>query len=115
MVTTLPTRRISIATAALLLAMSATPAPAADLMLQSGSVTVDGEQVYFESVGAGDPVVLSHGNGGTHAVWFQQVVVLAQKYRVITWDQRGFGRSTNVNRRSSQKWRSKISRRCSTT
>lgn len=94
-------RHQSIVTAALLLTMVAPSAQAANLILQSGSVTVDGEQIYYESVGAGDPVVLSHGNGGTHAIWFQQVVVLAQKYRVITWDQRGFGRSTNVNKRSS--------------
>lgn len=85
-----------IAMAILLLAGFSTPAAAADLMLQSGFVSVDGEQIYFESIGAGETVVLTHGSGGTHAVWYQQVVVLAQKYRVITWDQRGFGRSTNA-------------------
>ena len=40
-------------------------------------------------------VILSHGKGGTHAIWYQQIPVLAQHYHVITWDQRGFGRSTN--------------------
>jgi 2-succinyl-6-hydroxy-2,4-cyclohexadiene-1-carboxylate synthase len=64
-------------------------------------VESSGEQIYFESVGTGDPVVLLHGSGGNHAVWYQQVPVLAQKYRVITWDQRGFGRSTNVKRQAS--------------
>jgi pimeloyl-ACP methyl ester carboxylesterase len=33
--------------------------------------------------------------GGNHAVWFQQVPVFARTYQVVTWDQRGFGRSTN--------------------
>jgi 3-oxoadipate enol-lactonase len=80
--------------------MFATSAPAADLMLQSGFVENDGEQIYFESIGAGDTVVLSHGAGGNHAVWYQQVPFLAKKYRVITWDQRGFGRSTNVNKQA---------------
>lgn len=98
--TTPQSRQSSIATATLLLAMFAASALAADLMLQSGFVENDGEQIYFESVGAGDAVVLSHGGGGNHAVWYQQVPVLALKYRVITWDQRGFGRSTNVSQQS---------------
>lgn len=66
-----------------------------DLTLESGFVESGGEQIYFEAVGVGDPVVLCHGLGGNHAIWFQQVPLLAQNYRVITWDQRGFGRSSN--------------------
>lgn len=61
----------------------------------SGFVQVVGDEVYYESFGEGKAVVLSHGLGGNHAIWYQQVPVLAQSYRVITWDQRGFGRSTN--------------------
>ena len=40
-------------------------------------------------------VVLSHGAGGSHAVWYQQVPEIGQKYRVVTWDSQGFGNSTN--------------------
>lgn len=62
-----------------------------------GFVESDGEQIYFESWGSGDEaVVLSHGMGGNHAIWYQQVPVLAGEFRVVTWDQRGFGRSTNL-------------------
>lgn len=98
--TTPRSRQGSIATATSLLAIFAASALAADLMLQSGFVENDGEQIYFESVGTGDAVVLSHGGGGNHVVWYQQVPALAQKYRVITWDQRGFGRSTNVSQQA---------------
>ena len=42
-------------------------------------------------------VVLGHGAGGNHAIWFQQVPVFEREHRVITWDQRGFGNSTNRN------------------
>ncbi len=57
----------------------------------------DGDEVYFECHGAPDApvVVLGHGAGGNHGIWFQQVPELAGDYRVVTWDQRGFGLSTN--------------------
>jgi 2-succinyl-6-hydroxy-2,4-cyclohexadiene-1-carboxylate synthase len=62
---------------------------------QSSFVEVDGERLYCESVGEGEPLVLCHGAGGNHAVWYQQVPVFARTRRVVTWDHRGFGRSTD--------------------
>lgn len=63
----------------------------------TGTVASGGEDITYEVVGD-DPakpwVVLTHGAGGSHAVWFQQVPALAQRYRVVTWDCRGFGTST---------------------
>jgi 3-oxoadipate enol-lactonase len=68
-------------------------------MQTNGCLAIDGDDVYFEAVG--DPeapvVVLGHGAGGNHAIWFQQVPVFEREHRVITWDQRGFGNSTNRN------------------
>jgi len=63
----------------------------------NGCLSRDGDDVYFETHGAPDApiVVLGHGAGGNHAIWFQQVPEFANDYRVITWDQRGFGSSTN--------------------
>ncbi len=57
-----------------------------------------GERVWFETAGEGPDLILSHGLGGNGAVWFQQVPFFSRHRRVITWDQRGFGRSTNVTR-----------------
>jgi pimeloyl-ACP methyl ester carboxylesterase len=64
---------------------------------EPGSLSRDGDEIYFETVGAPDApvVVLGHGAGGNHAIWYQQVPVFARDYRVVTWDQRGFGNSTN--------------------
>jgi len=70
------------------------------MKLRSGFVDSGGEQIYYETLGAGDPVVLAHGLGGNHAIWYQQVPVLAAGYQVITWDQRGFGRSTDAHKQS---------------
>lgn len=55
-----------------------------------------GDEVWFETAGDGPDLVLCHGLGGNTAVWYQQVPHFAQRYRVISWDQRGFGRSTNT-------------------
>lgn len=73
-----------------------------DLQWQRGTVTSAGEDIYWEltSTGSDDDrpvVVLSHGAGGHHAVWYLQVPVLGEHFRVLTWDSRGFGNSTNRN------------------
>lgn len=64
--------------------------------LVTGFVERDGERVYWESAGdeGAPPLVLCHGAGGNHAIWYRQVLAFAARYRVITWDHRGFGRSS---------------------
>jgi pimeloyl-ACP methyl ester carboxylesterase len=75
---------------------------ASDLPRESGFLERDGERIRYECIGArqrgpsGRTFVLSHGAGGNHAVWYQQVPFLAQYGRVIAWDQRGFGRSSAI-------------------
>jgi 3-oxoadipate enol-lactonase len=66
---------------------------------ESHSLSREGDEIYFETVGTPDApvVVLGHGAGGNHAIWYQQVPVFAPDFYVITWDQRGFGLSTNRN------------------
>lgn len=67
---------------------------------RTGRIEHDGESLYYEVTGEPDArtVVLTHGAGGTHASWFQQVPALAAAgYQVVTWDSRGFGNSTCTN------------------
>ncbi len=61
---------------------------------ETGFLEREGERIYWESAGDGPPLVLTHGAGGNHAVWFQQIPRFAKTHRVISWDQRGFGRSS---------------------
>jgi pimeloyl-ACP methyl ester carboxylesterase len=60
-------------------------------------VAVSGATIYMEITrpadGGATPVVLCHGAGGNHAIWFRQVAELARERTVITWDHRGFGRT----------------------
>lgn len=52
--------------------------------------------LYYELHGEGEPLLLAHGVGGNHAIWYQQTAVLSKSYQVILLDQRGFGRSSDV-------------------
>lgn len=58
--------------------------------------TVDGTKIYYESAGQGPALVLVHGSGGNHAIWWQQVPYFSQRYQTITVDLRGFGNSDAV-------------------
>jgi non-heme chloroperoxidase len=52
-------------------------------------------QLYYEDHGAGDPVVLIHGYPLSGASWEKQIpALLSAGHRVITYDRRGFGRSS---------------------
>ncbi len=48
---------------------------------------------YSDTGGPGEAVVFSHGYLMDSAMFDPQVAALAPEYRVLTWDQRGFGRS----------------------
>jgi pimeloyl-ACP methyl ester carboxylesterase len=50
--------------------------------------------LHYTVTGAGPlTVVLTHGLAASEAVWAAQVAALAPRYRVLTWDLRGHGRS----------------------
>ena len=46
---------------------------------------------YTDSGGKGPAVILSHGFLMDHSMFDAQVEALRADYRVITWDERGFG------------------------
>jgi 3-oxoadipate enol-lactonase len=49
--------------------------------------------IYYEVHGQGEAMVMINGRGANSGRWFRQVAVFSQHYRVITFDNRGTGRS----------------------
>jgi 3-oxoadipate enol-lactonase len=55
---------------------------------------VNGQRLFFTDTGGDGPVVvLSHGFLMDHSMFEPQVAALRDTHRVITWDERGFGRT----------------------
>ncbi len=65
--------------------------------LQSGTVNVEGTNLYFELAGHGTPLVLGHAGFVDSRMWDEQFEVFAQHYRTLRYDRRGFGRSDAAN------------------
>lgn len=61
--------------------------------MDSGMLEAAGAEIYWQAHGAGPAVVLAHGIGGNHAIWYRQLDALSRANRVITFDHRGFGLS----------------------
>ena len=62
----------------------------------------DGFSLYYETHGPDiatstlSPILLAHGAGGNAAVWWQNIQAFSDKYPVITFDHRAFGRSPDI-------------------
>lgn len=56
---------------------------------------VNGAKIYYEEYGQGEPLILLHGFGRTASDWKAFIPEFSKHYRVIVWDMRGHGRSTN--------------------
>lgn len=59
----------------------------------SGRAHVKGTRLYFEVAGSGPAAVLLHGFSLDTRMWDDQFDVLAREFRVVRYDQRGFGKS----------------------
>jgi 3-oxoadipate enol-lactonase len=57
-------------------------------------VRVNGIEVHYVEVGAGEPLLLIMGFGGDHQAWAFQVAAFSERYRVISFDNRGAGQSS---------------------
>lgn len=67
--------------------------------MDSGMLATAGAEIYWQALGEGPAVVLAHGIGGNHAIWYRQIDALSRSNRVITFDHRGFGLSRDLDGR----------------
>jgi 3-oxoadipate enol-lactonase len=58
---------------------------------------VNGINLYYEVHGSGPHLLFAHGQGGNHLSWWQQVPHFAAHYTCITFDNRAFGRSLDLD------------------
>ena len=56
-------------------------------------IRANGIDLYYEAQGQGEPLLLIAGLGATGELWDNQVPLLAREFQVITFDNRGAGRS----------------------
>lgn len=83
-----------------LLALNAAPLAAQPAAAPPGKVlNVNDIEMYYETSGQGEPLVLLHGFYGSGLAWAKLVPEFAKHYRVIVPDLRGHGRSTNPAKR----------------
>jgi pimeloyl-ACP methyl ester carboxylesterase len=54
---------------------------------------VNGVELYYETTGTGDCLVLTHGSWTDATSWDRAVALLAEWYQVVVWDRRGHSRS----------------------
>ena len=74
--------------------------------LKHATAHVNGIRMHYVEAGEGSPVILLHGFPETWFCWRHQIPALAQQYRVIAPDLRGYG-ATERRRRgmTSGRWR----------
>ena len=92
-----------ISSATILLALLLTPA--AECQINYGSneqagkyADVNGIKVYYEIYGAGEPLLLLHGQGGSIQTFLLQIPELSKHFKVIAVDSRAQGKSTDSDK-----------------
>src|SRR5690606_11396205 len=61
---------------------------------ERGYAEVNGARLYYEVAGSGPALVLIHAGIADCRMWDEQFAALAARYRVVRYDQRGYGQSS---------------------
>ena len=64
------------------------------LNFQTGRVMTEGDELYYEIRGHGQPLMMVPGGGGNGRAYSFVADILSDEYKVITYDRRGNARST---------------------
>lgn len=63
---------------------------------ERGYVTVGNDSLYYESAGSGETILFIHDGVLPSAVWDEQFSYFSGNYRVVRYDRRGYGRSSDA-------------------
>jgi pimeloyl-ACP methyl ester carboxylesterase len=63
--------------------------------VDTGYVVVDGGKLFYELAGNGENIVLLHDGMVNREIWNEQFPLLAKTYRVVRYDRRGYGKSSD--------------------
>jgi pimeloyl-ACP methyl ester carboxylesterase len=69
--------------------------------LRMPTATVNGVRLHYDLVGDGPPLVLVHGSWGDGTGWDLALPALAQRFRVLVYDRRGYSRSERPSTQGS--------------
>lgn len=69
-----------------------------DIAVLSGYAPVNGLEIYYEILGAGDPLILLHGGMASTGMFSHLTRVLATSRRVIAIDLQAHGRTADIDR-----------------
>lgn len=61
--------------------------------VETGIAEVNGTKLYYEVFGTGEPIIFIHGNFGDTRHWAYQLYPFSDKFKVIRYDVRGYGKS----------------------
>ena len=61
----------------------------------TGYILVDGGKLFYESAGKGTNIVLLHDGMVNNRIWDEQFPLLSKTYRVVRYDRRGYGKSSD--------------------
>ena len=72
-------------------------APTPKPKVEEGKKTINGADLYYKSIGAGETIIVLHGGPGLdHTCFLPQFERLARDYRLLFYDQRACGKSTGA-------------------
>ncbi len=63
--------------------------------VDTGYVLVDGGKLFYELAGTGQNIVLLHDGMVNREIWDEQFPMLSKTYRVVRYDRRGYGKSSD--------------------
>src|SRR5215217_5097869 len=67
-----------------------------EMLRETGMAAVNGTRIYYEAAGEGVPLVLVHAGIADSRMWEGQLAAFADRYQVIRYDMRGFGRTARA-------------------